>query len=473
MRLAVFHCGGLECTAMPLEDELTDLLACPRCDKSPLSFASGNYRCGACKVDFPSVGGIPWMFAEPQYSLGEWRNRLHFVLKRLAQDVQQIDLDLNKTGLHTLTRKRLEHQRKATQEHRDALSKLLEPIDVQASETRIESYLAMRTRLPADQGLTTYYPNVHRDWSWGEEENKASFEQIRQVLNGNDDIGDALVLGAGACRLAYDLHMKCNARNTIAMDFNPLLLLIADRVTRGESLHLYEFPIAPKSMDDNAVLRKLSAEAPARDGFHLVFGDVLRPPFAAQRYDTVFTPWVIDIVTENLPILAARINLLLKPGGRWINFGSLTFTHPGFSRRYSSEETLAFVEDSGFDSPVVHEATIPYMCSPASRHGRQETVFTFSATKKNKVSAPERHKALPDWIVTGKSSVPLTRAFKTQASTTHVYGYVMSLIDGKRSIQDMAKIMEKQKLMTRQEAEPAIRNFLIAMYDDSHRQTGF
>ena len=458
---------------MPTEDELTEFLACPRCDKSPLSFASQIYRCDACKVDFPSVGGIPWMFAEPEYSLGEWRNRLHFALKRLGQDVQQIDFELKKEDLHALTRKRLKHQREAAQKHKEGLKELLEPMDIQASETNIASYLAMRTRLPTDQGLNTYYPNVHRDWSWGKEENDASLSQIRQVLNGNDDIGDTLVLGAGACRLAYDLHMNGNASNTIAMDFNPLLLLVADRVTRGDSLALYEFPIAPKSMDDCAVLRDLSAEAPVRDGFHLVFGDVLRPPFAAGRYDTVVTPWVIDIVTEDLPVLAARINALLKPGGRWINFGSLTFAYAAFSRRYSPEETLAFVQESGFDSPVVHEASIPYMCSPASRHGRQETVFTFSAVKKDKVPAPERHKALPDWIVTGKETVPLLRAFKTQASTTHIYGYVMSLIDGKRSIADMAKVMEEQKLMTRQEAEPAIRNFLIRMYDDSQRQTGF
>ena len=86
---------------------------------------------------------------------------------------------------------------------------------------------------------------------------------------------------------------------------------------------------------------------------------------------------------------------------------------------------------------------------------------------------PARHKALPDWIVTGKEPVPLTKPFMTQATTTRIYGFMMSLIDGKRSIQDMAKLMEEQKLMTRQEAEPAIRNFLTRMYDDSQRQTGF
>ena len=51
---------------------LTDVLACPRCDKTPLDENDGVYSCKACRIDFPSIDGIPWMFAEPQASLGEW-----------------------------------------------------------------------------------------------------------------------------------------------------------------------------------------------------------------------------------------------------------------------------------------------------------------------------------------------------------------------------------------------------------------
>jgi hypothetical protein len=69
--------------------------------------------------------------------------------------------------------------------------------------------------------------------------------------------------------------------------------------------------------------------------------------------------------------------------------------------------------------------------------------------------------------------VPLTQSFRTQAMTTQIYAFIMSLIDGKRSIEDMAKILEQQKLMTRQEAVPAIRSFLTRMYDDSQRQQGY
>jgi hypothetical protein len=49
----------------------------------------------------------------------------------------------------------------------------------------------------------------------------------------------------------------------------------------------------------------------------------------------------------------------------------------------------------------------------------------------------------------------------------------MGLIDGRRSIADMAKLMADQRLMTRDEAEPAIRTFLTKMYEDSQRPPGF
>jgi glycerol-3-phosphate O-acyltransferase len=113
------------------------------------------------------------------------------------------------------------------------------------------------------------------------------------------------------------------------------------------------------------------------------------------------------------------------------------------------------------------------MCSPASRHGRRELAFTFAASKSDDAMSAPRHKALPDWIVTGREPVPLLPSFRTQALTTQIYSFVMSLVDGRRSIADMAAILEDRKLMTRNEAEPAIRNFLSRMYDDSQRRAEF
>jgi hypothetical protein len=47
------------------------------------------------------------------------------------------------------------------------------------------------------------------------------------------------------------------------------------------------------------------------------------------------------------------------------------------------------------------------------------------------------------------------------------------LIDGRRSIKDMAKLVVDQQLMSAAEAEPAIRSFLIKMHDEARRATTY
>ena len=449
--------------------ELAELLACPRCDKTPLDTNRKWLHCKACKVDFPRIADIPWLFAEPDASLGEWRSRLHMAMQKIAKDLAAIDAELSDAQLRALSRQRCERHKSALLTHKDALTSLLAPVGPQLLSANFDTYLALRTRLPSDHGLHTYYANVHRDWAWGDEENTASLQQITHVLGDNKSLGRTLVLGAGAGRLAYDIHTQLDTELTVALDFNPMLLLVAQKMIAGEALELHEFPIAPHKSDDEAVLRTLKAPGKSDDRLHLLFGDALRAPVAKGAFDTVVTPWLIDVITEDLPVFARRINTLLKTDGRWINFGSLAFNAAERSKRYGPEEVTEIVEECGFATPVHTEATIPYMNSPASRHGRLETVFSFAASKSGKTSNPPRHRALPDWIVTGKEAVPLNPSFRTQAMTTQIYAFTMSLIDGKRSINEMAEVFEQQRLMPKEEAVHAIRGFLIRMFDDAGR----
>jgi uncharacterized protein YbaR (Trm112 family) len=74
--------------------QLQSYLACPRCDKSPLSFDEGKFGCDACKIQFPDIDGIPWMFADPETSLGEWRNRLQFALQQLSHEISGLEREL-------------------------------------------------------------------------------------------------------------------------------------------------------------------------------------------------------------------------------------------------------------------------------------------------------------------------------------------------------------------------------------------
>ena len=455
-----------------MTSNLSDLLACPRCDKALVSSGQG-FRCAGCQIDFPSLENIPWLYSHPTTALIEWRQRLNLMLSNLEKDVLRLSEALQQKNLHSLTRQRLEQLQAATEDHSDRLQALLAPLDLEQSTVGHEMALALRTRLPPDQGLTTYYPNLHRDWAWGDEENSASLALLSDRLGDVDEPQRILVLGSGAGRLAYDLHRETDAELTVALDFNPLFQLAAQRITGGESVELYEFPIAPRSVGDQAVLRTLRAPAPVGSGFHLVLADALHPPFAEAGFDTVVTPWLVDVLPEDFPALCSRINRLLKPQGRWLNFGSLHFHQSSPEQHYSLEECEVLIQDAGFTSPVAEEATIPYMCSPASRHGRRETVVTWCAVKEKNTEKPSRHQALPDWLVEGTDPIPLLDSFRMQAATTRIYALIMSLIDGRRSLEDMAQVMVQQRLVSEEEAEPTIRQFLIKMYDDSKRAARF
>jgi hypothetical protein len=447
--------------------DLAGVLACPRCDRA-LEIAGEAWRCAGCRVDFPRLAGIPWLFAEPEAALGEWRGRLHFALAKLDHERRELSAALDEKGLSGLTRGRLEKLADAKRDHGVRLRALLAPLGIDAPAANLETYLALRTRLPTDQGLTTYYQNAHRDWVWGDEENAASHAIVAERLHSVAP-GKTLVLGAGAGRLAYDLHQKNGAPITIALDFNPLLLLIAQRMSHGEALELYEFPLAPLDVEHQALLRTLRAPALARAGLHYVLADAHRPPFAKESFDTVITPWLVDILPEPFAEFAARVNMLLAPGGRWINFGSLSFHSADPARWLSREECAEVIAATGFGAPELAESTIPYMSSPASRHGRRERVLSWTAAKARNARKTPRHEALPDWLVRGKDPVPLLDAFRAQATAMRIHAFIMSLIDGRRSVSDMAQVLEQQNLMTRAEAEPAIRTFLIKMYEDSRR----
>jgi hypothetical protein len=204
-----------------------------------------------------------------------------------------------------------------------------------------------------------------------------------------------------------------------------------------------------------------------------VIADAHRPPFRRGAFDTIVTPWLVDILPEPFDVQCLRVNALLEDGGRWLNFGSLSFHDPDPKQRLGLDECVAALADHGFEAIEVTEHEIPYMCSPASRHGRTERVVAWRAQKKHDATKPPRHQALPEWLVNGTDPVPLIESFRTQAMATRVHAFIMSLIDGRRSLKDIAKVVVEQRLLAAVEAEPSIRSFLIKMHDDSRRGTTY
>lgn len=445
--------------ALPL-----DLLCCPCCG-GPLA-AAATLSCTACTLEFPSIGGLPWLFPSPGAALGEWRARVHAFLAELEAQAAHYRAALGEGVTRASTRNRLKLLAAACSDHARRLRALLAPLVVEGGAAAPELYRALRPALPTNQGLTGYYANLHRDWSWGEAENEACYAFIDRAL-GAAPPGRTLLLGVGAGRLAYDLHLRRQPEVLLAADLNPLLLLAARRLYAGETVELYEFPLAPRDIESHAILRRLEAPGPAAEGLHLVFADVTQGPFAAGAFDSVITPWLIDIVDDDLAVFAARLNRWLRPGGRWINSGSLAFQGDDPACRYSLEEVRQVVEAAGFSGVEASEDAMPYLASPVSRHARRETVVTFAAVKQSEVAGPRRARRGPNWLEQSDLPVPLLPEMSGRQLELRVLAFVAALVDGRRSVRDMAQVLVERRMMAEGEAEPAVRGFLRRFYEES------
>lgn len=455
--------------------DLLPLLACPGCGQHerPLVESGHGLACPACDTEFPKFrsgeADIPWLLADPQASLLDWKARYNGFVHKNATEQRRLEAALAERGLGKLTRERISKLLQARKAHPTQIDKLLQPLGLRALQPGEDSRPPdwAHARLPKNQVLDSYYPNIFRDWAWQNGENEAMFRAVDGALRKSDraGIGKMLTVGAGACRLSYDLHRAWSPELSVVVDINPLLLFLASRVVHGETVPLYEFPIAPLDADSFAVRQQCAAPqalaAPADSGFRLVFANAMTLPFKPASFDALLTPWLIDIVPESLSAFAPRMNQVLKTGGVWLNTGSLAFFHQRESWRYSEEEALEVLEASGFEILSVTRDSLPYLQSPVSAHGRVETVLSFSARKIRDVQPFAPHEYLPQWILDTQKPVPGMPEFVVTSSDHLLRAQVLAAVNGERSVAEIGELVARQYGLSAEEATVAVKRIFV------------
>jgi len=237
------------------------------------------------------------------------------------------------------------------------------------------------------RGATDYLSLLFRDWAWpggDDDENARAVAAIRRVT-GERPLGRTLVLGAGACRLAYDLHIQAGGTETATLDLDPFLLVIAETIIRGAAVSLTETSVNAPEVDP--VSRRWTLSPPsgalAEDAFHFVLADGLEPPFADQTFETVVTPWFIDQVPTDLERFLRRLHRLLVPGGRWVNRGPLLYRPDmlPIGRWYARQEIFELATAVGFQVGAWESGSQTYLVSPLTGRGLIENVLTFAARR--------------------------------------------------------------------------------------------
>jgi len=352
---------------------------CPGCLRDlEVGPAAEEIACPGCRQIYPRVAGIPVLLPHPEQHVELWRKQLGLLLERGQRTRAALTDTAGEARLAPATRARLNALAQAVNNQVDDLAAVLGPALGGAAA-------AAGAGLP--RGVVEYIGYLYRDWAWpaaGYRENDLALMELAQLL-GAAGLGRMLVLGAGACGLAMDLHLRHGARETVAIDIDPYLLVIAEQLVRGGSVPLTEASV--KWIEAGEVSRQWllkSASAPlTREVFRCVFADGLAPPFAPESFDTVVTPWFIDQVVRDLPAFLCTLRRLLRPGGRWVNQGPLVYAEQTpFERRYAREELFDLTGAAGFVVDGWTRSSHRYLVSPLTGNGKIESVLSFVATRR-------------------------------------------------------------------------------------------
>ena len=455
---------------------LLPLLVCLRCraDALRLLAAESVVVCQDCATRYPvfrcGESLIPWLFENPNRTLLQWKARYHGFLHSNSVDLERLRSARTSNGNRPKTNARIRRLLHAREHYRRQVVDLLRPFNLDAIDWPADGTAILEDKLPGNQGLSSYISNVFRDWSWNNGESEEVFDAVARVTDADPrpSIGKVLVLGSGACRLAYDVHRRYQPETTVNVDINPLLLHIGMRVAKGDPVDLYEFPIAPRTGSDSAVLQTCTAPVALRDDrFHGVAADALALPFGGSVVDTIMTPWLIDIIPYDLRTFLPFLNHCLVEGGLWLNTGSLAFFHRDASWCYEEDELAELVEESGFEILSRERRTVSYLKSPHSAHGRTEEILSFCARKVADVALPERPHYLPQWLIDTSVPVPAGNEIELRSSNHLLTAQILGLIDGKKTVNQIARKVARQYGLGLAETCHAVRQVLIGIWEEA------
>jgi SAM-dependent methyltransferase len=325
------------------------------------------------------VNSVTVLLPDASAHVVHWQMQLGLLIQQAAETNHALQLQAAEPDVGGATRTRLQALARALAEQVADIAAALVPA--------IGDPRPPHDSVALPRGAGDYISCLFRDWGWSnghDEENDRSLAAIRRVTR-EQDLGRMLVLGAGGCRLAYDLHVQSGATGTAVIDVDPFLLVIAEAVIRGADVSLTETSVNAPEIDP--VSRAWTLSAPSGplgpERFHFFLADGTEPPFADQTFDTVVTPWFIDQVPTDLQALLRRVHGLLVPGGRWINHGPLIYRPDalGIARWYTRQEIFELASAVGFRMGAWESAPQPHLVSPLTGRGLIENVLTFAASR--------------------------------------------------------------------------------------------
>lgn len=381
------------------------------------------------------VGAIPCAMRDAAAWRTQWASRFEDYVEVTRERIREWTWEAEQGGILTLTRERLIRLVVAKQRELGIVSALFEPF----RSGHPAGHPVARAAEDANRlAVLECYENVFRDWAWGGGESAKLVELVRPHVPAG--VKAMAVFGVGAARFALDAHRAFAPQRTFALDINPLPLMIAERLLRGEILELDEFPSSPLGAREAAVATELGCPERPGPGFQLVYADALFPPFVPESLNAVLAPWFVDVCGADLRATLGVANRVLSPGGVFVQLGPLDF-NTLLSRAYSFEECVELFERSGFVVTASTRTQLPNFDSPHSAARRLDSVYLIVGKKIAQIDDVRLSSGIAAWIEDPSLPVPQSPALTTLGQRSMLTAMVVGQVDGQRSISDLAGML--------------------------------
>ena len=203
------------------------------------------------------MASIRVLLSDPSAHVEHWRAQLGLILQQASETIRALAVQAAEPGVGNATRTRLQALARSIADQADDIARVVGPA--------LGGPLPPREGVGLPRGATDYVSCLFRDWAWSERARSRRTNDRSPRFVGSPhgrDLGRTLVLGAGACRLAYDLHVHCGGTETAVVDIDPYLLVVAEAVIRGATVSLTETSVNAPEVDP--VSRRWTLSAPIR-----------------------------------------------------------------------------------------------------------------------------------------------------------------------------------------------------------------
>ena len=417
----------------PNQFTLAEVLQCPHCANAH-ALNNESLLCTSCNTQYFTLSDdIPCLFPAGVHHKTLWQHQAAIMQHQGQQGLAQVEETLSRYDLTPETQSRLTDTYEAMRTGQATLLQLLADAGIKPKT---------HEGLGNAGNLAQYYDVMLRDWGWPSEENAKALTQVLATLPKDYRAKRILVLGAGTARLSWDLHCALSPDCTVALDSNPVLLTVANTLIRKrQPIALAEFKVFPQGGKAGTHIWPL--QPPMEDSalsanWFALGANAWHAPLQSHSFDLVVTPWFIDVNGADVRDTIGVVSRLLAPGGRWLNTGPLLFPrHLPIEQKYPHTEIRNFLALAGFSLETESLTEAIHLDSPLDVRKQKEQVWTFCAVspKSTAVSTLTLGQQ-PPWLV--MHHLPITSYAYVSQQQHPLIDAILSLIDGQRSINDIA-----------------------------------